>query len=118
MRSALARTDANEAVKAEDATRAICTLNLMKPPWGGEPGLARLVGGHQPDDLLPAPAEAEEAIGSEAWRCACVPVTVLCWNKYSSTRPNGAGASLSAIRCMPAAFDNTPCRCRKPTALW
>ncbi|KQH74660.1 packaged DNA stabilization gp4 family protein [Xylella fastidiosa] len=55
--------DANEAVEAEDATRAIRTLNLMMRRWEAN-GIA--LGWSEvasPDDLLPAPAEAEEAIG-------------------------------------------------------
>ncbi|HHW4673599.1 MAG TPA: packaged DNA stabilization gp4 family protein [Xylella fastidiosa subsp. pauca] len=55
--------DANEAVEAEDAVKAMRALNLMMRRWEAN-GIA--LGWSEvasPDDLLPAPAEAQEAIG-------------------------------------------------------
>ena len=59
----LREIDANEAVEAEDARDAVRALNLMMRRWEAN-GLAlgwKDVAGV--DDDLPAPAEAEEAIG-------------------------------------------------------
>lgn len=55
--------DANEAVEAEDAADAIRALNLMMQRWEGNGIAVGWVNVASPDDMLPAPAAAEEAIG-------------------------------------------------------
>ncbi|WP_411393469.1 hypothetical protein [Xylella fastidiosa] len=53
--------DANEAVEAEDATRAIRTLNLMMRRWRRTGSREGLVRGHQPRR---PPASARRSGGS------------------------------------------------------
>lgn len=55
--------DANEAVEAEDAAEAIRALNLMMRRWEANNIMLGWSDVSSPDDTLPAPPEAEEAIG-------------------------------------------------------
>lgn len=55
--------DANEAVEAEDAEEAIRALNLMMARWEANSISLGWSPVSSPDDVLPAPIEAEQAIG-------------------------------------------------------
>lgn len=55
--------DANEAVEAEDAAEAIRALNLMMRRWEGNNIMLGWSDVSSPDDPMPVPPEAEEAIG-------------------------------------------------------
>lgn len=55
--------DANEPVEAEDAAEAIRALNLMMRRWEANSIALGWSDVSSPDDDLPAPPEAEEAIG-------------------------------------------------------
>lgn len=55
--------DANEAVEAEDAAEGIRALNLMMRRWEANGIALGWADVSSPDDTLPVPAEAEEAIG-------------------------------------------------------
>lgn len=55
--------DANEAVEAEDAAESIRALNLMMRRWEASGISLGWSDVSSPDDTLPIPAEAEEAIG-------------------------------------------------------
>lgn len=55
--------DANEAIKAIDMRDAIRSLNLMMTRWEANGMSMGWQNVEKPDDTLPAPPEAEQAIG-------------------------------------------------------
>jgi hypothetical protein len=59
----LREIDANEAVEAEDARDAVRALNMMMRRWEADGLALGWTDVTNVEDTLPAPAEAEEAIG-------------------------------------------------------